>query len=51
MFCEDAARRVKKILDSTTEILDYVAEMNHVESLHPHNAVSVVNKGLRLQDF
>lgn len=51
MFCEDAARRVKKALDSVPEILDYVAEMNHVESLHPHNAVSVVNKGLRLQDF
>lgn len=51
MFCEDAARRVKKVLDGQNDVLDYVAEMNHVESLHPHNAVSVVNKGLRLQNF
>lgn len=49
MFCEDAARRVKTALDAHAEILDYVAELNHIESLHPHNAVSRVSKGLALK--
>lgn len=51
MFCEDAARRVKEALDARTEILDYVAEFSHVESLHPHNAVSHISKGLNLSHF
>lgn len=51
MFCEDAARRVKMALDSVPEVADYVAELNHVESLHPHNAVSFVSKGLELKGF
>ena len=51
MFCEDAARRVKTALDAQTEILDYVAEFSHVESLHPHNAVSFISKGKSLRSF
>lgn len=51
MFCEDAARRVKRALDPLESVLDYVAELNHVESLHPHNAVSLISKGLDLQGF
>ncbi|WII73774.1 GTP cyclohydrolase FolE2 [Bdellovibrio sp. 22V] len=51
MFCEDAARRVKEALDEKAEILDYVAEFSHVESLHPHNAVSHISKGLKLRHF
>lgn len=51
MFCEDAARRVKESLDSKTEILDYVAEFSHVESLHPHNAVSHISAGKKLRSF
>lgn len=51
MFCEDAARRVKDALDSKLAILDYVAEFSHVESLHPHNAVSHISKGLKLRSF
>lgn len=51
MFCEDAARRVKESLDAQKAVLDYVAEMSHVESLHPHNAVSFVSKGLKLGHF
>lgn len=51
MFCEDAARRVKEALDQKPEILDYVAEFSHVESLHPHNAVSHVSKGRKLHNF
>lgn len=51
MFCEDAARRVKSALDARSEILDYVAEFSHVESLHPHNAVSFITKGKSLRSF
>lgn len=51
MFCEDAARRVKDVLDQQGSILDYVAEFSHVESLHPHNAVSHISKGLKLRSF
>ncbi len=51
MFCEDAARRVKKALESRTEIFDFLAEFNHVESLHPHSAVSRASKGQQLRSF
>ncbi|MFV8258045.1 GTP cyclohydrolase FolE2 [Bdellovibrio bacteriovorus] len=51
MFCEDAARRVKEALDAKADVLDYVAEFSHVESLHPHNAVSHISKGLKLRSF
>ncbi|MEN0059739.1 MAG: GTP cyclohydrolase FolE2 [Bdellovibrio sp.] len=49
MFCEDAARRVREILEGQSDVLDYAAEFSHVESLHPHNAVSHVSKGLKLK--
>ncbi|MGZ3782455.1 MAG: GTP cyclohydrolase FolE2 [Pseudobdellovibrionaceae bacterium] len=51
MFCEDAARRVKEALEKRADILDYIAEFNHVESLHPHNAVSHISKGKNLRNF
>lgn len=51
MFCEDAARRAKKVLDGLAGVRDYVAEFSHIESLHPHNAVSRVSKGLKLKGF
>lgn len=44
MFCEDAARRVKSVLDLQPAILGYDCEFIHVESLHPHNAVSRIRK-------
>jgi len=46
MFCEDAGRRLKHALDRDPRILDYRVEAAHVESLHPHDAVSVVVKGV-----
>ena len=46
MFCEDAARRVQQALNSDERILDFWARCTHYESLHPHNAVSVVTKGV-----
>lgn len=51
MFCEDAARRVKEALDQNAAIVDYIAEFSHVESLHPHNAVSMISKGGELRSF
>ncbi|MFS4457568.1 GTP cyclohydrolase FolE2 [Bdellovibrio sp. HCB2-146] len=51
MFCEDAARRVKEALDEKAAIIDYIAEFSHVESLHPHNAVSMISKGGELRSF
>jgi len=46
MFCEDAGRRIQTALNSDERILDYWARCTHYESLHPHNAVSVVTKGV-----
>ena len=44
MFCEDAGRKIKSALNAQSEILDFRAEVSHEESLHPHNAVSIVTK-------
>ncbi len=46
MFCEDAARRVQRALDSDAEIADFWVRASHLESLHPHNAVAVATKGV-----
>ena len=46
MFCEDAARRVRALLEKDRRIVDYRVQANHVESLHPHDAVSIVTKGI-----
>jgi GTP cyclohydrolase I len=45
MFCEDAARRVKKVLEAE-EFLDYRIRIEHQESLHAHDAVAVAVKGV-----
>lgn len=46
MFCEDAGRRVRRALESDERILDYWARCSHLESLHPHDAVAIVTKGV-----
>ena len=46
MFCEDAGRRIQTALNDDERILDFWARCTHFESLHPHNAVSVVTKGV-----
>ena len=51
MFCEDAARRIYSSLSAQTAVLDFVAEVSHLESLHPHDAVCRVSKGLNLKGF
>ncbi len=47
MFCEDAARRIKGALDSVPEYQDYWVRVNHLESLHAHDAVAIAVKGLK----
>ena len=44
MFCEDAARKVQAWLDTLSFVPSYKATFEHQESLHPHNAVSVIQK-------
>lgn len=46
MFCEDAARRVQTALENQERVIDFWARCRHFESLHPHNAVSIVTKGV-----
>lgn len=46
MFCEDAARRVQTALESQERVTDFWARCRHFESLHPHNAVAIVTKGV-----
>ena len=46
MFCEDSARRIRAVLDKMPEFVDYRIQASHLESLHPHDAVSVVAKGI-----
>jgi len=46
MFCEDAARRLQHAMNLATEYNDFWLRINHLESLHAHDAVSVTTKGL-----
>lgn len=46
MFCEDAARKIKNVLNNESTIKDFRVCVSHLESLHPHNAVSIVTKGI-----
>ena len=46
MFCEDAGRRVRNALANDARIGDFWARAVHQESLHPHDAVAVVSKGV-----
>ncbi len=44
MFCEDAARRLKAVLDSDERFSDFQVRVKHMESLHPHDAVAHASK-------
>lgn len=47
MFCEDASRRLQAALNAQEEhYLDFWVRVNHLESLHPHDAVAIVTKGV-----
>lgn len=46
MFVEHASKRLYKVLNSETKILDWSANIQHFESLHSHNACAVIYKGI-----
>ncbi|XQW84594.1 GTP cyclohydrolase FolE2 [Thalassotalea piscium] len=46
MFCEDAARRLQHIMLTNDDYADFWLKINHLESLHAHDAVSVTTKGV-----
>jgi len=46
MFCEDAARRLQHSMNQATHFDDFWLKINHLESLHAHDAVSVTTKGI-----
>ncbi len=46
MFCEDAARRLQHAMNLAAEFDDFWLRVNHLESLHAHDAVSVTTKGI-----
>lgn len=46
MFCEDAARRLKSAFNQAEEYLDFWIRVEHHESLHDHDAVAIVSKGI-----
>jgi GTP cyclohydrolase I len=45
MFIEDAGRRLKQTLNQQPEITDFWVRVEHLESLHAHDAVGVFVKG------
>ena len=45
MFCEDAARKIKGRFEQESRFLDFHIRVEHLESLHAHNAVSEAVKG------
>jgi len=47
MFCEDAARRIQRVLDADERIADFHVRATHHESLHPHDAVAVATKSMK----
>lgn len=51
VFVEDMARKMAELLDGwlDNKILDYVFIANHEESIHMHNAVSVISAGRDLK--
>lgn len=46
LYCEDAARRIRRALDALPWMADYRIEAAHLESLHPHDAVARVVRGV-----
>lgn len=46
MFCEDAARRVQHSINTDSYYKDFWLRINHLESLHAHDAVSITTKGI-----
>lgn len=48
MFVEHASRRLSLVLDQDQRIIDWKAKIEHIESLHSHNAVATIRKNKTL---
>jgi len=46
MFCEDAGRKLQTALSDDSRYADFWVRIEHHESLHAHNAVSITTKGV-----
>jgi GTP cyclohydrolase I len=46
-FVEDAARLLYKVFDADPRVRDFRIACSHLESLHSHDAVSVICKGIK----
>jgi GTP cyclohydrolase I len=46
MFCEDASRKLKSAFNAQEAFADFWIKCIHMESLHPHDAVSTATKGI-----
>lgn len=46
MFCEDSARRLQHTMNMSEQYDDFWLKINHLESLHAHDAVSITTKGV-----
>ena len=46
MFVEHATKRVSLLLNEQPYILDWLVQLEHIESLHSHNAAAVIYKGI-----
>lgn len=47
MFCEDAARRLKSMLNQSSHYQDFWLRIEHIESLHAHDAVAIATKDVK----
>jgi GTP cyclohydrolase I len=45
-FVEDAARLLYRELSQNEKVVDFKVVLSHLESLHSHNAISVIRKGV-----
>ncbi len=46
MFVEDAARKIKAVMEQVPEYTDFWVRVNHLESLHAHDAIAIAAKGV-----
>ncbi len=46
MFVEHASKRLNKVFNEVSLLEDWIASFEHYESLHSHNAVAVIFKGV-----
>jgi len=47
MFCEDSARRLQHVMNTSDDQYDdFWLKINHLESLHAHDAISITTKGI-----